>query len=836
MKQKTIAERVQGSISLFLVLILMPLFSGTYFAIDAGRTAAAKSRLESALDLTGNAGLNDYDQVLKDWYGIFAMTKSRSKMETGLAAVFSETMDAGETLGENYINTATKSFQVAYPKEASLARPEVLERTVTDYMKYRGPYGFARGVSQRLGAFRNIREASETLSKSQDYYESLSGVSKQLTKLADALPNDPSGAFDVDREEKAVHSILDGLEKLSSKVSKTDASAGAWKEALDRMPEGEAKGLLAGDYKATAEVLSSTGVETLRGKLEQDLNTLQQYRTAKAEAEAARAEAEEPSAILDPEAPELSYYSDSLYGYIAGSRTKGAEGSYSLPDLDRSTLVTGVPEQYVSRLLGSSGEAIDALGSDAALSVSGGGNMTVKGQMAGLSGFFTRLTGSTDSLLADSFLEEFFTESFSCYTTGEKEKTLAGMAFSKGPLCGGETEYLLFGKDYLPTNVHLAADLIFMVRVLFNGIYAFSNAKMRAEALSAATAIAAWTGAGVAVAQNLILGAWVMAESVSDLATLLKGESVPLYKNAATWTMSLGGVTNRLREGVSSLASHTIDDVYAKIEKAADDKIEDVRDAALSYFRETTEGAVESLTNMVLTPVETKVTTLIGDGTKKDLSESSLRELLSSSVTEADNGSPGFAVAKAAFEGTALGSLTSVLSANLAKVTDPDASIAETASNAIRHGVEDAYATLFEEVEKAVNKKVSTAENALHQALQEGGKELKADVTDALDDYAESLSQYLGSGNGAKEGNTSLSSYSGTAMSYKDYLKVFLFTGLVNNSVKKGILTRGAKVMEVNCHTSESSFSIAKAYREVTLSGSAKIVSHTVKGRETYGY
>ncbi len=49
-------QTVRGSISLFLVLILMPLFSGTYLAIDAGRASAARSRLESALNLTGNAG------------------------------------------------------------------------------------------------------------------------------------------------------------------------------------------------------------------------------------------------------------------------------------------------------------------------------------------------------------------------------------------------------------------------------------------------------------------------------------------------------------------------------------------------------------------------------------------------------------------------------------------------------------------------------------------------------------------------------------------------------------------------------------------------------------
>lgn len=867
---------LRGSISLFLILILMPLFSGTYLAVDAGRAAAARSRLEGALDLTGNAALNDYDQALKDWYGLFAMAKSRDAYETELTAVFSGTIDAGENTGDgpfdNYINTGTKSFSVSLPSEASLSRPAVLERTVTGYMKYRGPYGFARGVSQRIGAFQHIREASETLSKSQDYYDSLSGVSKQLTKLADALPSGSEGTFDAGAETSAVKSILGGLDKLSSQVKKTDRSADAWKSSLDQMPEGEAKSLLAGDYKATAGVLNEEGVAALRDKLNADLSAIDDYNAARQKTEADRKAAEEalkaaeetvaaggeapeglidPASIKDPDPPTLSYRDDALYGYIAGSRTQdsadpGKEEKKSIKnaleafrETDRTTLVSGVPDRYVSREVGSAtAAAIDATGSSAANVPSDSGG-SLQSQMSGLQTFFRHLTGSTDSLLVDSYVEEFLTGSFSCYTSEDTAKTLAGAALKDGPLFRGEAEYLLFGKDYLPANVHLAADLLFAIRVLFNSIYAFSNAKMRAEALSVATAVAAWTGAGVAVAQNLILGAWAMAESVSDVSTLLKGGTVPLYKNAATWTLGLSGISNKLRDGAVSLASHTIDDVYATIEKAADDTIESVRDAALSYFRETTEGAVESLTNLVLTPVEAKITTLIGDKSKESVSRDEIRSMLQSVVDRADNGSAGYAAAKAAFQNVALDPLTDTVVANYKSLLSLDESVATAATDAIRHGLEDAYATLFSEVKKAVDKKVSGVEKTLHNAFQEGGTELKADVTGAIDDYAETLSEYLGSGTGGGttlSGNTALSSYSGTAMSYSDYLKVFVFTGLVNNSVKNGMLTRAAKLMQVNCHRTEKSFSIAKAYRKIELSGSAGIVTHTVKGRETYAY
>ncbi|MBP5459983.1 MAG: hypothetical protein J6Y62_07465, partial [Clostridia bacterium] len=421
-RRKTILRQsLRGSVSVFLILILMPLFSGTYLAIDAGRTAAAKARVEEALDLTGNAALNDYDQALKDWYGLFAMGRSKDKFESQLAAVFSGTIDAGEItsgdpsviekyvegffgglLGDrsrasydNYINTSTKNFTLKFPEEASLARPNVMERTITDYMKYRGPYQFARGVSQRLGAFRNVDSAAEALSKSKDYYKSLSGVSKQMTRMADKLP-ETTETFDPEAERKAMDALSSGLDKLKSGVHKTDEAAKRWKNALDEMPEGEAKALMAGDYKTTADILNDSGVDTLKAQLEQDRTALDDYMAAKQkasedrqaaekalrEAEAAAAAGEEvpaalvdPASIKDPDPPSLSYRKNALFGYIAGSKTKHGSGEEIPTDVDRSGLTANAPSQSVSRTVGSAvASAINAVGNSSALAVSGAGS------------------------------------------------------------------------------------------------------------------------------------------------------------------------------------------------------------------------------------------------------------------------------------------------------------------------------------------------------------------------------------------------------------------------------------------------------------------------------
>lgn len=842
----TLKESVRGSISIFLVLVLVPLLTGTYFAIDAVRASGAKARLEGALNLTGNAALNSYDEALKDIYGLFAMSKSESDMQTAMTAVFSSMLDAaegGEDAGayENYLNTSTKSLTVTYPSEGALCRPDVLERTITGYMKYRAPYRFARGVGQRLGAFHSVSSAAGALEKSQDYYDSLGGVSKQLEKLGNSLPAAGSEEFDLSAERAALNSLEQGLPKLSKKVSSSEKSAEKWKSALDDMEEGEAKGLLLGDYKNTAEVLSGSGIEALQKAIDKDRKALAEYEAALSAAEEARAEAENPDDVVTPDPPALTYRQNALYGYIAGSRSASSEDAgandtknamESIAGTDRSVFVKGVPETYVTTAVGKTvADAITAAGGSGA--VASGSVKT----------FFSALAGSTDSLMSDSFVEEFLSEMFSCYTSSDGDKTLAGEPFSGKPLFRGEAEYILFGKDYLPTNVSLCVDMIFLVRVLFNSIYIFSSAKMRAEAFSLASAVAAWTGVGVAVVQNLILEAWAMAESVSDVSTLTKGGSVPLYKNAATWTLGASGISGKLKEGAVNLVSQGIDDVYAKVEKAADDKIEELSGAVLSYLSETGEGAVESLTNMILAPVESRLTAGILNSTETSVSYSKedIRTMLSKAVSSVDNGSKGYAAAKKAFDTTVLEPLTGVVFDNYKALASTDISLSKTASDAIRKGLSDAYETLFQEVKKAVNSATSSAEKTIHNCIAEGKEAVKADVLEAIDSYAETLSGFLGSGSSggsiSRSGaNTSLSSYSGTAMSYKDYLKVFLFTGLINNRAKTGMLTRAALVMQVNCRTKSGSINLAKTYRAVTVSGKAGIVNHTVKGEGTYAY
>ena len=75
-------EKTKGSISLFLALIMLPMMTVAGLIVDGARISAAKASLSGAGDLAMNAALSEYDQILYDVYGIFAVSENMEELRT----------------------------------------------------------------------------------------------------------------------------------------------------------------------------------------------------------------------------------------------------------------------------------------------------------------------------------------------------------------------------------------------------------------------------------------------------------------------------------------------------------------------------------------------------------------------------------------------------------------------------------------------------------------------------------------------------------------------------------------------------------------------------------
>ena len=196
-------SKSKGAVSIFLVIILVPMLLVTALFVDASKIMLGKSMAESAGALTMNTALTNYDSDLKELYGLVATSQDMddlfSRLEdyyrtcivsTGVSAaeadtyvgqimatlgVISESNDASDIM-----NMEIADFSVEKFSGASLANASILERQVVDFMKYRCPINTGLSFLESLKSFTTLSKQTELVEKKEAYYKAQQGVMENL--------------------------------------------------------------------------------------------------------------------------------------------------------------------------------------------------------------------------------------------------------------------------------------------------------------------------------------------------------------------------------------------------------------------------------------------------------------------------------------------------------------------------------------------------------------------------------------------------------------------------------------------------------------------------------
>lgn len=222
------------------------------------------------------------------------------------------------------------------------------------------------------------------------------------------------------------------------------------------------------------------------------------------------------------------------------------------------------------------------------------------------------------------YLEEYFTEMFTCRTDNQRLNSLTkdadknalpvillngyGNEASGSPKqlntntewYGKEVEYLLWGKSEPNENLACTDATIFAIRFALNAIYAFTAPEIIQFVNSVATAIAGWTVIGVPIVAAVLTIGIALAESGYDLALLHDGVDVPIYKNKSTFVCS---PLNALKELTGIVTDKLIDTVVDKvsdtIEKKLDEAIDGLADNAAELANKKIGECTDKLTGFV---------------------------------------------------------------------------------------------------------------------------------------------------------------------------------------------------------------------------------------------
>lgn len=198
MKQR---KNERGAVSIFLVIILVPMLTVSALFVDASKLKLAKGLADSAADLTVNTALTDYDKKLKDMYGLFATSQDTEELYGKLedyykTCITSSGVDDGTAddivsqimsqLGsversssvDDILNMELVDFDVSKVSNASLNNAALLEKQIVDFMKYRSPINTGLSFISSLKSFTTLSKQSELVEKRQDYYEAQGEVMK----------------------------------------------------------------------------------------------------------------------------------------------------------------------------------------------------------------------------------------------------------------------------------------------------------------------------------------------------------------------------------------------------------------------------------------------------------------------------------------------------------------------------------------------------------------------------------------------------------------------------------------------------------------------------------
>ena len=229
-----------------------------------------------------------------------------------------------------------------------------------------------------------------------------------------------------------------------------------------------------------------------------------------------------------------------------------------------------------------------------------------------------------ETVVENMYLEEYFTEMFTCRTdnqmlnalTSDADKDVLPVIMLNGyhnqaalnvnpdkhllntetEWYGKEIEYLLWGNSDLNKNLGYTDAMIFAIRFALNAIYCFLAPDIQSYALELATAIAGWTVVGVPIVQVCITILIALAESGYDLYLLHDGRDVPIYKSQTTFVCSPTGMLRTVaEEGFKKITDEAIEAVTNKVEQKLDSAIDSLGDKIVNAGTERIDALENTL-------------------------------------------------------------------------------------------------------------------------------------------------------------------------------------------------------------------------------------------------
>lgn len=180
-----------GTISVFLCLILLPVILVGGMTVDASRIALSKVVISDAGEMAMNAGLAQYNEELHDEYGLLVMDQSPEAMSGQLEEFFNTSLNgSGLPDAEDYqkiLDLLKEDFNAVGVAGSEIYRTEVEKQQIIEYMKYRAPVCLTELVFEKFGMLKDTKLMVDAMDAQVDFSRAMEDCQDTFEKALEAL-------------------------------------------------------------------------------------------------------------------------------------------------------------------------------------------------------------------------------------------------------------------------------------------------------------------------------------------------------------------------------------------------------------------------------------------------------------------------------------------------------------------------------------------------------------------------------------------------------------------------------------------------------------------------
>ena len=161
---RRIKKETKGAVTVFVTLLLIPALLVTGTGVDLASLFASRTMIRNANESALNALMSDYDQLLRDLYGLFAVTASNEEMQEIVRRYLTLTLFGDDVYDEDgrflYNNANIVGAEVRVANDGShhadLLNRSILRRQIEEYVRIRAPLFFIDELLDRIEAFTHF--------------------------------------------------------------------------------------------------------------------------------------------------------------------------------------------------------------------------------------------------------------------------------------------------------------------------------------------------------------------------------------------------------------------------------------------------------------------------------------------------------------------------------------------------------------------------------------------------------------------------------------------------------------------------------------------------------